>query len=63
MFYVYLLLCSDKHTYVGCTNDLKDRLKRHNKGQVEATKNRLPVNLNCYFAFEVEKKVLNSKNT
>jgi len=51
MYYVYILLCSDKRTYIGCSNDLKDRLERHKKGYVEATKNRLPVKLICYFAF------------
>ena len=51
MYYVYLLLCSDKKTYVGCTNDLKDRKTRHDKAQVNATKNRLPVKLISYFAF------------
>lgn len=59
MFYVYILLCSDKRTYVGCSNDLKDRLKRHKKGYIEATKNRLPVKLMCYFAFENEHAAFN----
>ena len=31
--------------------DLKDRIKRHQKGQVPATKDRLPVKLISYFAF------------
>ena len=48
---VYILKCVDKRFYVGCTNDLKDRIKRHNKGQVPATKERLPVKLISYFAF------------
>lgn len=51
MHYVYLLSCSDKRTYVGCTNDLKDRLKRHLAGHIPATKDRLPVILFAYFAF------------
>jgi len=36
---------------VGCSYDLKDRLSRHSKGQIPATKNRLPVILYSYFAF------------
>ncbi len=44
-------MCSDNKTYTGCTDDLKDRLERHQKGYVEATKNRLPVKLISYFAF------------
>jgi predicted GIY-YIG superfamily endonuclease len=30
-FYVYLLECSDKSTYVGATIDLNQRLRKHNK--------------------------------
>jgi len=51
MWYVYLLLCSDGNLYIGCTNDLKDRKSRHDKGQIPATKGRLPVKLVLYFAF------------
>jgi len=51
MWYVYILLCSDKKTYIGCTDGLKDRKKRHDNGQISATKDRLPVELICYFAF------------
>lgn len=51
MYYVYLLKCSDNRTYIGCTDDLKDRINRHQKGQVPATKDRLPVKLISYFAF------------
>ena len=52
MWYVYILKCRDGKTYLGCTDDLKNRLERHNKGYVPATKNRLPVTLNAYFAFK-----------
>lgn len=54
MYYVYILLCSDNKTYIGGTNDLKDRIKRHQKGYIEATKKRLPVKLKAYFAFDNE---------
>ena len=54
-------MCKDGY-YVGCTDDLKDRISRHQKGQVDATANRLPVKLDFYFvvhnkykAFEFEK--------
>lgn len=49
---MYVLLCSDNKSYVGCTNDLKDRFSRHTKGYIEATKNRLPVSILAYFAFD-----------
>jgi len=45
MQYVYILGCSDKSHYVGCTNDLGARIERHNKGYVPATKPLLSVKL------------------
>ena len=61
MHYVYSLKCKDGF-YFGCTDDLKDRLERHQKGHVPATKDQLPVKLDFYFAihnkykaFEFEK--------
>lgn len=47
--YVYILKCADSHTYTGSTNDLDDRMARHGKGMVVATKNSLPVD--CIVAF------------
>ncbi|HRE74339.1 MAG TPA: GIY-YIG nuclease family protein [Flavobacteriales bacterium] len=43
MYFVYILYSAqhDKF-YIGQTNDLEDRLKRHNSGQVDATKPYLP---------------------
>jgi len=51
VWYIYLLLCADYKTYIGCTDNLKERKLRHDKGQVPATANRLPVKLIAYFAF------------
>jgi len=51
MWYVYLLKCLDSRTYVGCTDDLRDRIYRHSKGQITATKDRLLIKLVAYFAF------------
>ena len=50
MHYVYSLKCKDGF-YIGCTDDLKDRLSRHKKGNVLTTSNRLPLELEFYFAF------------
>ena len=50
MFYVYLLNGSDRRTYVGCTNDLKDRMSRHQAGHVSATKGKRPLELFAYVA-------------
>ena len=51
MHYVYSLKCKDGY-YVGCTDDIIDRLDRHAKGNVPATVNRLPITLEFYFATE-----------
>jgi len=62
MHYVYILECADGKPYTGCTENVEDRLKRHNNGYVPATKNRRPVKLvahivfiDKYQAFEFEK--------
>ena len=51
MYYVYSLECKDGY-YVGCTNDLKDRIARHTAGHLPATSDRLPVKLDFYIALE-----------
>ena len=50
-WYVYILRCSNGGFYTGCTNDIEDRITRHNMGQVIATKNNLPVEIVTYIAF------------
>lgn len=46
-YFVYILECSDKTLYVGCTNDLQKRLKQHNelKSGAHYTKIRRPTKL------------------
>ncbi len=51
MQYVYILRCCNGDTYTGCTNDLRDRFRRHSDGEVTATKGKLPVTLLFYCAF------------
>ena len=51
MWYVCMLTCNDEKTYVGCTDNLDERLKRHDSGWVPATKRRLPVKLTTYLVF------------
>jgi putative endonuclease len=55
VFYVYLLENKDQIPYCGCTNDLKDRFRRHNMGYVQSIKNLRPWKLIAYFAFTDEK--------
>gem|GEM_PF-859167 len=51
MQYVYSLKCKDGY-YVGCTDNLKERIERHTKGYVPATKERRPIKLVNYIAFK-----------
>ena len=42
-YFVYILRSErDGKQYIGCTSDLAERLRRHNRGQVRATKHRAP---------------------
>ena len=51
MFYVYVLKSiNDGGVYIGCTKDLKNRLKEHRSGHILSTKNRLPIELIYYEA-------------
>ena len=54
MFIVYILECSDKTLYVGCTNDLEKRLNQHNnlKSGAHYTKIRRPVFLKYSETFQ-----------
>ena len=53
-FLVYIVECSDKTYYVGCTNDLQRGLKQHNESKWGAhyTKIRRPVILKYSEEFE-----------
>lgn len=57
-YYVYILKCKNGF-YTGCTNNLKDRFHRHELGQVDATKDRRPIELINYFAFTDKNKAYN----
>jgi len=58
-YYVYILDCADSTYYVGCTDDLDDRIARHNRGSVKATVHRRPVKLNCFTVFFDKYKAYN----
>lgn len=62
MWTVYILKCCDNSYYVGCTEDLENRVKRHNMGSVHYTSTRLPFEMvhqsvffDKYKAYEFEK--------
>jgi len=55
MFYVYLLKSiKDNGYYIGYSADLKNRFIQHQNGLVESTKNRRPLILKYYEAYETE---------
>jgi putative endonuclease len=50
-YYTYVLLSlKDNQLYIGWTDDLINRVEKHNKAMVEATKNRQPLRLIYYEA-------------
>ena len=56
MKYVYILqgIESAERYYVGLTDDLRDRLKRHNAGEVSHTSKFRPWRVKTYVAFSDE---------
>jgi predicted GIY-YIG superfamily endonuclease len=45
-WFVYILKCSDNSLYTGITNNLEERLKKHNRGIASKyTRSRLPVKI------------------
>ena len=56
MFYVYILKSQkDEDLYIGSTNNLRSRFKKHNEGKVPSTKSRRPFELIYYEAYKNEK--------
>ncbi len=55
-YYTYVLRSAkDKLLYIGFTTNIEERLKSHNKGEVESTKNRRPLEL-VYFESCLDKR-------
>lgn len=54
LYFTYILECSDKTYYVGCTNNLEKRLGEHNRSKSGAhyTKIRRPVILKYFERFK-----------
>ncbi|MFH0773134.1 MAG: GIY-YIG nuclease family protein [bacterium] len=60
MYYTYVLLSDkDKKLYVGWTNNLIDRMQKHNGGLVFATKSRRPLKLVYYEACLTKELAIN----
>ena len=58
MYFVYILKCADNNLYIGCTENIDERMNRHDTGQVPATKPRLPVELISYMALADKYKAI-----
>ena len=55
MYYVYLLKSlKDNGYYIGYSSDLVARFKEHSIGNVKSTKNRRPLELVYYEAYELK---------
>ncbi len=61
MYYVYILKCADKNLYTGCTENIKERLSRHNSGYVSSTSKRLPIELIAFIIFKDKHKAFDFK--
>ena len=53
---VYILKCKTGHYYTGFTEDIQKRLKKHRKGEVHFTKDKLPIQL-VYLSMFPDKKM------
>ncbi len=59
MYYTYVLRSTkDNNLYVGWSNDLKSRIKKHLDGKVKATKDRRPLILVYYEACLSENRAI-----
>ena len=60
MFYTYILRSIEHpdQRYIGHTADLRDRLKKHNKGDIPHTAKFRPWKVETYIAFETEEKAI-----
>jgi predicted GIY-YIG superfamily endonuclease len=58
-FYVYILeSATDRAFYVGITEDLRVRLKKHNAGEVSHTAKYCPWRIKTAFAFTDKKRAI-----
>jgi putative endonuclease len=59
MYYTYVLRSLiDNNLYIGWTDDLKNRINKHNLGKVQSAANRIPLKLVYYEACEDKRKAI-----
>ena len=57
--YAYIVECADGSYYCGYTNDLENRIKKHNQGKgAKYTRGRLPVVLVYYEVFASKEEAM-----
>lgn len=54
--FVYILENQKGYQYIGLTNDLEDRLSRHNRGEISSTGKYKPWKMVNYTAFPTRKQ-------
>ena len=61
LYYVYFIrsLKDSSKTYIGCTNNLQQRLETHNSGGSIYTKQNCPWKLVTYIGFDSKEKAIN----
>ena len=57
MWYVYILKSArDNELYIGSTDDISRRLSQHNSGEIDATKEKVPLILEAFLAVKDKAK-------
>ena len=63
MHYTYVLKSlKDKKLYIGRSDDLRRRINEHQRGKVDATKHRMPIELIFYEAFRNKTDAIRREN-
>jgi len=63
MYFVYILKSKkNKQLYVGCTNNLRERLREHNNGLVKSTRPYVPWRLVYYEAYLSEEEAFHREH-
>ncbi len=59
VFYVYILECNDGSLYTGWTNNVQERLKKHNEGKAaKYTRSRRPAVLKYVIEFPTQREAM-----
>ena len=62
MFYVYVLRCKDGTLYTGYTNDVAERVRKHNDGTASKyTRSRRPVKLAAKWQYDTKSAALKAE--